>query len=246
VSRRWDAATYDRVSDPLVRMADDVLARVTLLGDETVLDAGCGTGRVTERLLERIPDGRVIALDVSAPMLAEAAARLARFGDRVTLREADLGRPLTGIGPVDLVLSTATFHWVLDAGTLWANLAGALRSAGRLVAQCGGEGNCATVFGAMESLGERPMDRLRFDSPASAVKGLGRAGFTAMDAWLTPEPVTFPTTEAMEEYLATVVLGPLTDRPASELPALAHEVVARLPEPALDYVRLNLGATRAG
>ena len=78
MSRRWDAGAYDRVSDPLVRMGNDVVGRLELRGDETVIDAGCGTGRVTEQLLERLPAGRVIALDVSAPMLAEAAAAAAR------------------------------------------------------------------------------------------------------------------------------------------------------------------------
>jgi trans-aconitate 2-methyltransferase len=162
----------------------------------------------------------------------------------VALVEADLGRPLVGVGPVDAALSTATFHWVADAATLWANLAAALRPGGRLVAQCGGEGNCAAVFQAMEALGERPMERLRFDSPASAIHGLARAGFADIEAWLTPEPVSLGTLEELTAYLATVFLGPLTDRPAAELPELARSVAARLPEPVIDYVRLNLGATR--
>ena len=61
--RDWDAATYDRVADPQTRWGTAVLDRLTLTGDEVVLDAGCGTGRVTESLAERLPRGRVIALD---------------------------------------------------------------------------------------------------------------------------------------------------------------------------------------
>jgi len=245
VSRRWDAASYDRVSDPLVRMGGDVLGRLALRGDETVIDEGCGTGRVTGALLERLPRGQVIAVDVSPAMLARARARLARFGDRVTLLEADLARPLPVAHRADALLSTATFHWVLDQEALVATLGGALRPGGRLVAQCGGEGNCAAVLAAMEAVGERPYDRLRFLGPDRAGELLARAGFTGIETWLAPEPVRFTTSDALETYLATVFLGPLTDRPLGDLPALARAVAAQLPEPVLDDVRLNLAATRA-
>lgn len=245
MSRRWDAATYDQVSAPLVRMGGDVLARLELRGDETVIDAGCGSGRVTEQLLERLPRGRVIALDVSPTMLAEAAARLARFGDRVRVEAADLNLPLPVTEPADALLSTATLHWVLEQDGLPARLAAALRPGGQLVVQCGGTGNNATVFGAMEAEGERPMDRLRFRSPEEATAAYIAAGFTDVRAWLNPEPVTFPTQSEMETYLAAVFLGPLTDRPTDELPGLARAVVERLPEPVLDYVRLNIVARRA-
>jgi len=244
MSRRWDAGSYDRLSDPMVRMGSDVLARLELVGDETVIDAGCGTGRITEQLLERLPQGRVIALDVSPEMLQEAATRLARFGDRVTLLEADLNLPLPVVAPADAILSTATFHWVLAQEALPGHLAAALRPGGQLVAQCGGEGNNARVLRAMEAEGERPLDRLRFAGPDLARRRLAGAGFTDIEAWLTPEPVTFDTREAMETYLATVFLGPLTDRPAADLPALAHAVAERMPEPMLDYVRLDLVARR--
>lgn len=245
MSRRWDAATYDQVSDPLVRMGGDVLARLELRGDETVIDAGCGSGRVTERLLERLPNGRVVALDVSPTMLAEAAVRLARFGDRVRVQPADLNLPLPVSEPADALLSTATLHWVLEQDGLPGRLAAALRPGGQLVIQCGGTGNNAAVFAAMEAEGEHPMERLRFRSPEEAIAAYGTAGFTDIRAWLNPEPVTFPTQSDMETYLAAVFLGPLTDRPADELPGLARAIVERLPEPVLDYVRLNIVARRA-
>src|SRR5947207_10635491 len=81
--REWDAATYDRVADPQARWGREVVDRLVLRGDERVLDAGCGSGRVTEYLLERLPRGRVIALDVSTTMLEEAGRRLATASGRV-------------------------------------------------------------------------------------------------------------------------------------------------------------------
>src|SRR5260221_9045023 len=90
----WNASAYDRVADPQARWGATVLERLTLDGDETVLDAGCGTGRVTELLLERLPRGHVVALDASPSMLAEARGRLTRFGAQVEFVHADLAQPL--------------------------------------------------------------------------------------------------------------------------------------------------------
>ncbi len=141
MSRDWDAATYHRISEPQVTWGRRVLDRLPLRGDETVLDAGCGTGRLTAELLERLPRGRVLALDNSPAMLAAAREYLApRFGDRVSFVLADLqelaDRPLPE--PVDAIFSTAAFHWVLDHPRLFRGLYRALRPGGRLVAQCGG------------------------------------------------------------------------------------------------------------
>jgi multidrug efflux system membrane fusion protein len=74
-TREWDAASYDRLSDPQLAMARDVIDRLDLSGDERVLDAGCGSGRVTEVLLDRVPDGGVVAVDGSEAMVAQARAR---------------------------------------------------------------------------------------------------------------------------------------------------------------------------
>src|SRR3954454_5256262 len=73
--RDWDASSYDRMSDPQLAMARDVIDRLDLRGGERVLDAGCGTGRVTAVLAERVPDGHVIAVDGSEAMVAETRKR---------------------------------------------------------------------------------------------------------------------------------------------------------------------------
>src|SRR5579863_5919184 len=140
-STDWDASTYDRVADPQARWGAAVLERLPLTGDETVVDAGCGSGRVTQLLAARLPRGRVVALDSSPAMLDEARTRLAAAGN-VTFVHADLleltPADLDGAAPVDAVFSTATFHWVPDHPRLFSNLAAILRPGGWLVAQCGG------------------------------------------------------------------------------------------------------------
>ncbi|MBA3328711.1 MAG: methyltransferase domain-containing protein, partial [Solirubrobacterales bacterium] len=120
-------------------MAAEVLHRLDLRGDETVLDAGCGSGRVTRMLLDRLPRGRVIAVDASPDMVGRAREEL---GPGADVRRADLATlRLQTAESVDAVFSNAVFHWVDDHDALFASLAGALRPGGRLVAQCGGEGN---------------------------------------------------------------------------------------------------------
>lgn len=244
--RDWDGATYDRIADPMTRWGSSVLDRLPLDGNETVLDAGCGSGRVTERLLERLPRGRVVALDGSPSMVEAARDRLARFGDRVTYVVADLGSPLP-LEPasVDAVLSTATFHWVRDHDALFANLATVLRPGARLAAQCGGAGNIAAVRAAITAAGEPWEGPWTFATPGETRARLEVAGFTGIETWLHEEPTRLEPGEPLREYLRTVVLGAHLDRlaPAAR-EAFIDRVAAGLAEPLIDYVRLNILATR--
>src|SRR5262245_42875064 len=143
--REWDAAEYHRLGNPQLEWALRVLDRLPLHGDETVLDAGCGSGRVTEKLLERLPRGRVIAVDASNNMLDAAREYLApHFGDRVRFVHADL-QTLDLEQDADVVFSTATLHWVLDHDRLFPRLFAALAPGGRLHAQCGGGDNVLRI-----------------------------------------------------------------------------------------------------
>ena len=245
--RDWDAATYDRVSGPMTRWGTAVLHRLPLEGDESVLDAGCGSGRVTELLAGRLPRGRVVALDASPSMIEEARGRLAGFGDRVAYVVADLGRPLPlgSLAPVDAILSTATFHWVPDHDALFANLAAVLRVGGRLVAQCGGSGNIASIQAVLATIGDGWLGDVHFETPEATARRLAAAGFVDIETWLQPEPTRFERGEAFETYLRTVVLGSHVARlPPSERDAFVSEVAGRLGDPVIDYVRLNITARR--
>ena len=245
--RDWDAATYDRVAAPQTRWGGAVLARLALRGDETVLDAGCGSGRVTEQLADRLPDGRVIALDASPAMVDEARRRLARFGDRIACVVADLNLPfeLPGGVRVDAILSTATFHWVPDHAALFRHLAAVLRPGGHLVAQFGGVGNIASVKAIVASIGDGWLGPAHYETVEATTERLAAAGFVDIEAWLQPEPTRFEPGEPFETFLRTVILGPQVDRlPEEARPGYVHEVASRLGEPVVDYVRLNVDARR--
>ncbi len=250
--RSWDADAYHRVSGPQVAMAAAVIDRLELRGDETVLDAGCGTGRVTRLLLERLPQGAVIAVDASPEMVARARAEL---GDepRADVREADLAAlRLHEHEQVDAIFSNATFHWVLDHEALFAALAAGLRCGGRLSAQCGGEGNVAGVRAAASQaaadcgLGARFADwppPWNFAGPEQTEARLRAAGFEDVACWLQAWPVT---PDEPRAYLETVCLGPHLERiAADERGRFLDAVMVRLGgRPLVDYVRLNIVARR--
>ena len=244
MTRDWNAAEYDRLPIPMTRWGEEVLGWLELRGDETVLDAGCGTGRVTEALRDRLPRGRVIALDGSASMIAQGRTRLG--DDRVTYLVADLSRPLPmpNHEPVDAVLSTATFHWVLDHDALFRNLAAVMRPGAQLAAQCGGIGNIASIEAALGEMGESFAGRKLFAGPAETHTRLEAAGFVEVATWLHDEPSPLPP-EELETYLATICLGDhLEAMGDDERRRFVHEVAVRLPRPEIDYVRLNIKARR--
>jgi len=244
--REWDAQTYDRVADPMARWGSTVLERLPLRGDERVLDAGCGSGRVTEQLADRLPHGRIVALDGSASMVEAARGRLARFGDRIEYIVADLGAPLPIEGHVDAVLSTATFHWVPDHDALFANLAAVTAPGGWLVAQCGGVGNIASIQRVLATIGDGWLGAVHFETPDATTERLEAAGYEAIECWLTEEPTRFEPGEPFETYLRTVVLGAHLERlPPAEHDAFVHRVAEGVGAPLIDYVRLNIVARRA-
>src|SRR6266540_2446449 len=117
-----------------------VLGTVKLHADERVLDAGCGSGRLTEELLGRIPAGQVVALDSSSQMLEQARQRLQRFGSRVEFVHASL-QDFALARKVDGIFSNAVFHWVPDHAAMFRCLHRVLKPGGWLVAQFGGAGN---------------------------------------------------------------------------------------------------------
>jgi len=246
--RDWDAATYDRVSEPQVQWARGVLDRLPLEGDETVLDAGCGSGRVTRMLLERLPRGRVIAVDAAPSMVEQARRNLGATADvrQVELTALELDRE------VDAVLSNAVFHWVADHELLFERLQAALRPGGRLVAQCGGAGNVERFHAAAAAVGaEEPYaDHLggwegpwNFAGPEETRARLEAAGFAEVEVGLEPSPVV---PELTEEYLRTVCLGHHLERLPDELrEGYVRAVAQRCGQPVeLDYVRLNIAARR--
>ncbi|HWR14976.1 MAG TPA: methyltransferase domain-containing protein [Terriglobales bacterium] len=264
-AHEWNSQVYHKVSNPQFEWGLKVLDRLQLAGDERVMDAGCGSGRLTAKLLDRLPRGEVVGVDLSQNMLTEAAANLTGYGNRVSFVRADLAN-LPFAAEFDVVFSTASFHWVPDHDALFGSLAMALKSGGRIEAQCGGGANLHDVHRRIMNLmhSERysrffgnwkyPWE---FASAETTAKRMTRAGFVNIETWLEPAAFRLGSAEEYREFLPTVILRPFLQAITDE--RLRNEFVEDMvrqavEDPAfqLDYWRLNLrgrkadSATRSG
>jgi len=254
-SREWDSSAYHRLSGPQVSWGKKVLSRLKLRGDEVLLDAGCGTGRLTAELLQYLPDGFVVGVDLSQNMLATARNYLgSEYGARVHFVAADL-QDLPFEHTFDGVFSTAAFHWVPDHLRLFRNLFRVLRSGGWLRAQCGGGPNLARLRQRMDALMisskyapffEGFRSPWVYNDAETAADLLRQAGFVEVETSVEPALTLQPNSAAYSEFVGTVILR----RHLEEIPdpVMRAEFIAELtrqaalddPSYSLDYWRLNL------
>lgn len=258
--RDWNALAYHRISNPQLEWGLPVLARLPLAGDELVIDVGCGTGRLTERLVERLPRGRVVAVDRSANMIATARDYLAASGGCVIFAQADAAAlPFAGVA--DAVFSTATFHWVLDHERLFASLFAALRPGGLLVAQCGGGANlhhiherCGAIMREAEFAPHftQWMNPWEFADADTTARRLRAAGFSDIATKTYESPVHQPDAAAYREFVEHVICRPhlsyLPTQPLRDhfLDRLTAQAADDTRPFELDYWRLDIGARKPG
>lgn len=246
----WEAGKYSRVATPQREWSGAVLGRLILNGDETVLDAGCGSGNVTADLLAKLPNGRLIGVDGSPSMVEEATVRL---GDdpRTRFICQDLAA-LTLDEQVDHVFSNATFHWIGDHDRLFHSLAAATKPGGSLVAQCGGQGNVAEVIAALGAVNrEEPFagifgeytDPWNFAGPEETEVRLARAGYEKVDCWLE-ERVARP--EDPRGFFEASFLAPARQvLDPEQFTEYTDRLLAEMGQPtSFNYVRLNMTAKR--
>lgn len=255
MSKEWNATLYHQISAPQMSWGKKVLARVKLRGDERVLDAGCGTGRLTRDLLESLPRGQVVALDASQNMLDAARAYLEPdFPSRVEFVRCDLlGLPFER--EFDLIFSTASFHWVLDHDRLFRNLCRALRPGGWLIAQCGGGKNLARFLARVAGLMNSPQYAKffadyrfpwEFSDAETAAERMRKAGFAQVETSLEEAPTQFASSSEYQQFVESVILRnhllQIPDRTVRQqfLSELTQQAGADKPPFLLDYWRLNL------
>jgi trans-aconitate 2-methyltransferase len=242
----WDAGTYDSLYLPHKRWGRGVLERLRLRGDETVLELGCGSGRDTELLLDALPNGRVVAVDGSRQMLEQLRARLGERNDRVEILHRDLREPFELDGRFDAVMSVATFHWLPDHGHVFNELARMVRPGGRLAIEAGGHGNIVDFLRALAAVHEDDSARIwNFaDIPETRAR-LQDAGFGDVDVRLVADEARLDDRAQLEAFVATVMLGvQLREMPVDERAPLVRAVCDRLEGGVIDYVRLQIEATR--
>ena len=255
----WNATSYHKVSTPQTSWGHKVLSRLVVNGDERAIDAGCGSGKLTMALMERLPGGSMIAIDRSWNMLLTARANLRpAFGGRVRFVQVALpGMPFANYA--DLVFSTATFHWIKDHPALFAGIHRTLRPGGRLHAQCGGGPNLARAHATAERVMHAPPfapffgdwpGPWEFANADTTAERLRAAGFAEVETSLEEAPTTLATEEDYREFVTTVIYHPHLERlPSADLKQAFIDRVTELsaadqPPFTLDYWRLNMSARK--
>jgi len=259
MSGEWNASEYDRLSQPQFQWGQCFLGSLHLRDDETVLDAGCGTGKLTALLLHNLPAGKVVGLDLSRNMVGLARKNLrTQFGERAQFVAADLLH-LPFHACFDGIFSTASFHWVLDHDALFRGLFDALRPGGWLHAQCGGGPNLKRLRQRVRTVGQSAEfsrwlaefpEPWFFSEAEGAAARLRAAGFVEVETGLEAAPFTVADGRQFQDYLRTFVLHRYLELLPSE--ALRQRFLNHVAESCghddppwtLDYWRLNLRARK--
>jgi trans-aconitate 2-methyltransferase len=126
----WDPAQYLKFAGPRLRPAIDLLGHVETTAPKLVYDLGCGAGNVTRLIAERWPEAKIVGVDGSAEMLAQAKADL----PRIEWQQADLATWLPPQRP-DVIYSNAALHWIEDHAPVFTALFNSLAPGGTFAVQ---------------------------------------------------------------------------------------------------------------
>lgn len=150
--QKWCAADYARNSSAQLKWAEELIAKLALVGDERLVDIGCGDGKITAHLAGRLSRGAVVGIDASPDMIALAAASFpAAQYPNLDFRCMD-ATALTLPQDSDIAFSNAALHWVADHQAVLRGVRACLRTGGRLLFQMGGRGNAREVFSVLDAL----------------------------------------------------------------------------------------------
>jgi len=223
----WDARDYAAHSAAQQEWARELIGKLRLRGDETVLDIGCGDGRATALIAERLSDGSVLGVDKSASMIALARERFpAGVGFSGPAAHPSLSflqmeaERLELPRDFDVAFSNAALHWVDDHEAMLRGTRACLRPAGRLLFQMGGRGNAAEVLTVVEDVVARPRWRsffagfawpYHFAGPEDYQVWLPRAGFSVARAELIAKDMRHANHQTFLGWLRTTWF-PYTDR----------------------------------
>jgi trans-aconitate 2-methyltransferase len=143
---KWNASDYADNSSAQAKWGRELISRLKLRGNESVLDIGCGDGKLTAALARQLPKGYVLGVDNSPEMIrfARKSFPLKQFPN-LSFKVCD-ARKLTFSNKFDLVVSFSTLHWVKDHMKILKGIRRALKPGGRILLQFGGKGNAENII----------------------------------------------------------------------------------------------------
>jgi trans-aconitate methyltransferase len=211
----WDAQTYHKISNIQLLWGQELLASRQWNGDEIVLDAGCGSGRVTKIISSLVPKGRVYAVDLDQSMMSAAKSNL-RHVKNIRFVLADISL-LELTEEVDVVFSNAVIHWIADHYKLFSNLRKLLKDNGEMLIQCGGKGNLRETHRLLEEVRKKSefikyftnwVTPWNFASEEETLVILEKIGFSHIRTKLTKKIAQFSSSEEYKQFMQTVVMKP--------------------------------------
>lgn len=247
MSQDWSASLYEGAHSFVWKRAGDLIPLLDPKPGERILDLGCGTGQLTEKLAAL--GAQVVGLDSSPEMVAQARQNY----PKLTFVLAD-ARTLSFEAPFDAVFSNAALHWIREADAVVSSVAGALRPGGRFVAEFGGKRNIAALLAAVNRVLERrgyTVDfHWYFPSIGEFAAVLERHGFEVAQAAHFDRFTPLDDSEHGVEHWLEMFGAPLLKQaPAREHAAIRREVQAEARTALwreggwhMDYVRLRVAA----
>ncbi len=237
--KAWDGVAYDALPLPHEQWGIRTIEALNLQSNDTLLDAGCGTGRDAQLALAQLPNGNLVCVDQSTTMLDQCRSR---FGDdsRVQILEGDLDQALpVKAESVDAIMSVAALHWLAHHNNVWQHFHNALKPGGRIATDCGGFGNLEKTLALVPQIDPNIKFPNWYYANVSDTEALLKAaGFVDIEVSLRPHPTPLPDKETLATYLKTLVFREWNDDQIAKMSEL-------LTDNTLDYVRLEVRARKA-
>jgi len=149
---QWDAGDYRESSSAQLQWALELLSTLQLKGNERVLDIGCGDGKITAEIAQRLSGGSVVGIDNSEEMINFSREKFSQETyPNLSFEVAD-AEHLSFEREFDVVFSNAALHWVRDHLKILQGIKKSLRPGGKILLQMGGKGNASKLFAVLDSM----------------------------------------------------------------------------------------------
>jgi len=212
VQDHWNAKDYAGNSSAQEKWAQELLAKFSLTGDEHVLDIGCGDGKITSQIAQRVLNGQVCGIDLSPEMIRLAKERYPQDTHRnLSFLQMD-AREINLADKFDVVFSNAALHWVDNLPAVLRGVHACMNPGGKILFQLGGTGNAADILCAVDEIIGRPVWKdyfqnfifpYHFYNPEQCTDWLRETGFTLKRAELIPRDMRHQDKEELKGWLRT-------------------------------------------